>query len=578
MGKVRSKTGDGTTNQNINDLNVNQYWINDQVKKDVTAYNWSYPIGMQTQFYKGKDRILPSVMRLDVQTAMGISNSTKSPAYQNASILYDLIVRMNNANMPYDPVDLQIFVMALGEVWGMWRCLQRIYKVSNTYDPLNVTMPKVILDALGIDINEIRKRKVEFRAWINDYAIRMTNLSFPVDIDLFARKDELYLGLYGDENSDKAQFYLFNPVCFYQLDETDPSGTTLKPRPYWCTPNTASTVMDSHEQFAEGTPGTPAPSWIYDETGAEAGHSMLDRLMNIADDMMNALAGSSDVRRITADLRHAYSNFQTVDMLTEDAVVGRWHNYAMLTQIENARIIPQARQVLTQDGGNAVSIGYYFPYISQNPNINQGYLTFSYTGIPLSIYEQSSSAIYSNLTNDEKDAFMGVLREAYSYPKMLNVHSSEAPGADATMLMTRLLPTVSSDGEYLTVEQCGTEFIVAARMFFMTADGSTSRTGTVEYASVVNMSRNTTNATTASGPVKVRSAYIADQFAFAPQRLILDATNTRQASNMLVLEHFDIDQFAFADNDSLNLLHYNALLGQFRAPGYSYNSSSRKTN
>lgn len=573
MGKQRGRSNGEKVTENINGLNSSQYWVNDQLKRDVTCYNFSYPIGMQTEVFKGYSRIIPSVLRLDVQPAMGISDSVASPAYQNARILFDKIVRMNNATPPYDPVDLQLMMMAMAEVYGFWRFMQRIYKLSNTYDAMNISMPETVLASMGISMQDLRKRKVELRAWINDFALRMTTISFPSEVDLFARKDELYLGIYGDENSQKAQFYVFCPVCFYKLSETNPNGTTLEPMPIWYTKNSKTTAYSPLYQFVEGSVADNA-AWIPRTVGSTPGTTMLDVYMDMGNEMLNALLGSQDIVRICADIRNAYSSFMTVDMLTEDAECGRWHNYAMLTQIENARIIQPARQVATQDSGNPTAVGPYFPYFSQNAGVNAGYLTFKYLSIPLGF--SGNDKVLASMDNNMQSVMVSILRNVYSYKKMLNLHSTEAPDADAIMIMTRLLPTVSETSSSpwaIEVESCGTEIIVNATPWYLGQQMTSSEYASFAFASVVNPQRKTGQATTESvGPARIRAAYLGDQFNFCPQRILLDVSATTSTPSYEVYEHYDIDMFAFADNASLKLLHYNALLGQFRAPGYSYNS------
>lgn len=574
MARQRGRQNGSKVTENINGLNSSQYWVNDQLKRDVTCYNFSYPIGMSTQHFKGSYRIIPSVLRLDVQPTMGISDSVQSPAYQNARILFDKIVRMNNATPPYDPVDLQLMMIAMSEVYGYWRCMQRIYKLSNTYDPMNISMPETVLASMGININDIRKRKVELRAWINDFALRMTTISFPSEVDLFARKDELYLGIYGDEDSQKAQFYVFYPVCFYKLSETDKNGTTLEPLPIWYQKNNKTTAFDPKVQFVEAT-GPDNASWVPRTVTSAPGGTMLDVLMNMGNEMLNALLGSSDVVRICADIRNAYSSFMTVDMLTEDAECGRWHNYAMLTQIENARIVQPAKQITSQDGGNPVDVGPYFPYFSQDPGINKGYLTFSYHSTPTGLF--ANRFVLSTFDNAKSLALANLLREAYSYTKMLNLHSTEAPDADAIMIMTRLLPTISETSQIpwsLDVSACGTEIIVNATPWFWGQQHSSEEFASFAYASLVSPTRATSKAVQdAVGNNRIKAAYLGDQFNFCPQRIMIDLSNlTSSMTGYDVYEHYDIDMFAFADNKSLELLHYNALLGQFRAPGYAYNS------
>lgn len=530
-----------------------EYFLSDQAKRDVANYNWYNPLGMKFPYYlktvpNAEITSVPLLAVFDVCPTIGVTNDPTSATNLQARTMYNYIVRINNKNVSYEPVDLQIAILAEQSLYSFLVWAGRLYAMANTMSTFHRAIPEIWLEANNVDVEDMRKKRSDYRAWLNNFSARAGLLAMPANMSFYNRPIELFSNVYADENNIKSQFYMFRPTHFWAFDEFGPNGGRLIPVPLLN--KEPSTIPASYNQWGDNITNFPA-----------RGKMKVDDIIAMGNRLLEPLLSSEEIGNISADIYKAYGpgNLIKMPIMAEDAQITPWHDYKILSMIENMNIIPKARTI--NSSGSAV--GMFYPTLDQDPNFNKGNLTFKYYG-----YIDSTSNITAH--NEVQQGYA----EMYSQNYMLNMHNDDTPSTDDVMNVTRWIPTTNLNmTEYgpaalAEVTSCGTELITDLNIYRLKWSSDKSNNTTYD---VTNMPSSIAYGNSMFGIYTgvLDRLVMLEQFNYHPMFRYLDIVTYGSSSAYYERLFASLDQYTFLSHDNIRRLHDVALAGQFNVPGYT---------
>lgn len=529
----------------------------------VGNYNWSLPLGTSVpygdqwsaKFGAWRQESLPVLQTFDVNMNLGVSENVNDPAYTLATTMFNYIIRINSANVPYDPVDIELAMFAASQVYAFIAASKRIYRLLNTYSMHNRSLPRVLFDAHDLDFNSFNKQTSDFKAWMDEYILFASQLAFPADVPFFDNFDQLFSNVYVDSSNEKAQMYMFIPDCFYYYDELTEAGR-LCPIPLRSV---------KCEGVADNEFGAPWTSTVGTQIWEARDHKITAaEWMEIGNRMLYPLIQSQDINRINADIFKAYgaNKLHKIDLLPIGESLNALYDPMILAQIENCVLLPHARVITEWDGYAPNSLGLYYPVISQNPSIQAGYLQFEY-------YPWSYAADNSLTIEDEDRSMWDKVMTEMDY--VLNWHGTNYPSPAEAMEIVRFAPTVLKAGMShgvkvpMRVSHCSTEILVGSRIYFMVYDeaaGSVSANSWVEFDGYCFAKGQDTTNNLFNKIAKL------DKFDWHMKVVYVQYEPVSGYQNTAVFQ--DMDTYSIVPIKDINQMHRIRIIGQFKCPGYDY--------
>lgn len=217
------------------------YALNEQLLKDAASFPYAWPLGNKLNFGQYTTHInrgsLPGVMTMHWIPTIGYSEDPTSAVNVASINTYTKVRHDNSGHANYDHADYMLYLLAMDSVYAMHAWMRRAYGVALTYSNVNRYYPRAVIQSMGIDFADLQSNLANFRAYINQYAVKASALAVPAKMSYMTKHYWMSEGLYYDSMQDKAQTYLFNPLYFYQFQlSTDevPVGK-LVPKPLFGT-------------------------------------------------------------------------------------------------------------------------------------------------------------------------------------------------------------------------------------------------------------------------------------------------------------------------------------------------------
>lgn len=167
------------------------------------------------------------VLRLDYLPYFGSFNSPTHPINIAAKRSYDVINSKNSRNPSYDPSDLMIYFIAVGQAWSLYEFGKRIVGIYNTFSPVNRYWWRPFIKSMGIDDISVANDIVSWRNAVNRLANKLNMLAVPKDIPYFDRAGFMNKGIYEDSPTAKASLYYFNPAAVMKYMPPTGEGSEL---------------------------------------------------------------------------------------------------------------------------------------------------------------------------------------------------------------------------------------------------------------------------------------------------------------------------------------------------------------
>lgn len=517
--------------------------IPDNLKRDIASFNWYKPVGTSVGA-RGWFNSVPVVAAIKVQPTLGITNSPSSPTNQMARIMYNYIVRINATTCPYEPVDLQMGILAVSELYKFTIWASRIYKYAQTYSIYNRAIPKLFFAAENISAEDILGNLTDYRAWLNNFMLKCGTLSFPGNLRYFQSIDELFTGVYVDEDTERAQFTIFSPHAFYKYDELGTEGGRLIP----ILPGFRRTSKVTDDLLAS----TPQHSNDWSDLGnpfAYDGELTFAKIKWIGEELLESLLRSEDICRICADIYKAYGTEKLLHftMVNEDDKLAILYSDDMNTMIENAILVGRPEidtQTTNLPNGNHI----YAPVVTQNTAINGGNLQFTFYGM--------------NRMGDQ----LGPLQKYFAEDFVYNVHNDKEVTADMMIDLARWTPTTEfvaygsgTTSATVRVKSCGTEILTEAYTYSLNSNGSVIMNNITSSALMDDR-----------GTVKDIFSTMAWINAFHHFPRVSPILTVTENGGPWYLENISFDKYAVIPQKDIEQIHDTYLLTQYQVPDYNY--------
>lgn len=408
-GNQTRNTGGTTTN------------IPEKLKKDIGSFNWLRPIGTPISAGNWINSV-PSVMGIKMYPTMGLANPTQgvnSPANQMARMVFNKVIGINATSAPYDPVDLQMGIYAMSELYKFTLWAKRIYEYTSAYSIYNRSIPEAFFLVEGISKDNIVNSLSDYRSWYNNFIIQCATLCCPGNIPFMQENDMLFKGVYCDENSSRAQMTVFTPYVFYSYDELTDSGTALMPiMPGYDALYTEAEMMQPNAVISD--------KWTSNHTAFAARKDITFKdIVKIGEDLLKPLLYSEDIMRMSADISRAYDANSLIkfESLDESDALPILYSEDMNMIVENMRLAGAFKIDNTRLELDSAAEGYtlrFCPAIKQNLGING----FAYSDLWVS----KTKTYEKHLKFAEAD-------------EIFNVHNDKEVTPDDMINMTRFYPT-----------------------------------------------------------------------------------------------------------------------------------------
>lgn len=326
------------------------YAANAELMKAAASYNFATTVGQKMPWLNALS--VPGICTLKWVPFIG----TGAPVQQAMNQKYSFTVHANSRNYAYNAPDQFMLILAGASLFSAISHGIRAYGIMRRFSGLDYYTPQALVTAMNFDYNDLRNNLPQMWFDLNEMISRSRQIWIPNDMPLIERWFWLNANIYKDGDSEKSQYYMFEPAGFWKLNETgQPTGTSLD----WV-------AWDS--TFVTSTPKT----W--------------QNYKDIINSMFDALLNSEDRGIMFGDLLKAYGadRIYTIGSITSDYSVEPTYNVEVLSQIENATIYPALVRTYVQENG---TLGATFPESTSGQAaaytvFGDGILNFHFKGQP----------------------------------------------------------------------------------------------------------------------------------------------------------------------------------------------------
>lgn len=316
-----SNRNNNSTRNTVPSNNPTFYSLNPGMVKNAGSLNFNTRLGAPlSTLYNGMpvytapgnflNASFPGVCTFRVVTGPGIANAATDPINTVANMIYQQIRVAISGVRDYDRQDVIAVIAAGYEIPALLSYIQRAYGFQFNWSADNKYKGEALAKFSGVSTAELTD-SANFRIQWSKVAGMFNSLNIPNVGYLAKRWFELYSGVYKDEDTDRAQLYMFSPYGCRMLEDVNPqvphSGFYLKYR-----------VFQPEESIFT--------------------------LLDYAKEMCQRLLDSEDFSTITGDIRKAYPNasIMMVPDIEELYTPPIGYDATVLSQIENATIFEGA--------------------------------------------------------------------------------------------------------------------------------------------------------------------------------------------------------------------------------------------
>lgn len=299
------------------------YAQNEQLLKDSASFSYNYPLGTTVTITdNSSDPIntaaVPGVMAIYCSPSYGGSSVANSPLNVAVRNIYSFVRHANSGHTNYDAPDLGIYLMAMDNIYSYISFLRRIYGVVMTFSYTNRYYPTAVVNAMGVDFEDIHQNLADFRAYINSLSVKVGSMCVPASMSVFARHMWMYEGYYVDTDQDKAQTFLYTPSGFFTYTlNADQSGMLVyKP------------LLD-------------ADNYVASAEFSDMKLLSFQALHDYGDAMIEPILRSEDMNIMSGDVLKAFGreNVYMLPMIPENYVVLPSFNEEVVDQMNNATLV-----------------------------------------------------------------------------------------------------------------------------------------------------------------------------------------------------------------------------------------------
>lgn len=166
----------------------------------------------------------PGIMQIDFIPTIG-STGINSPITVASNKIYSYVRHANSGSKNYDAPDLMTYLIHMNNVYMLWNWGKRAYGIATTWEMKNRYIPETLLEASGWNPIDIRENLAQLRYYLNYFASALNSICVPNTMPLFQRTSYLVSNVFKEDDTDKAQMYVFRPGVFYSANDLTPGLT-----------------------------------------------------------------------------------------------------------------------------------------------------------------------------------------------------------------------------------------------------------------------------------------------------------------------------------------------------------------
>lgn len=262
---------------------------------------------------------MPSVAEVDIQltTPHGDEDGWRT----GIRLLYQQLRTANSGRINYRVQDLEKYVQNVRALHAIDAFLCRLYRMTYTFRSTNSAIPRLLIEACGIDFDDIMTNAADLLMYVQRFS-QQVSISFPLNIDYYARTHWLFGNVFVDSNSHKPSFYVTN---FFRNQSE----------------NTTSTGVIYYE--SDGN--TPHPTWrqnkVFNSFGSgEYGFYTYSELVAECQRIKNSLLDDQIMSVIAGDIIKTFGDRAFIEPIIpkiDDGIVAIFDDYIM-NQFQNSTV------------------------------------------------------------------------------------------------------------------------------------------------------------------------------------------------------------------------------------------------
>lgn len=263
-----------------------------------------------------------------------------------ANQLYTFIRHANSGARNYEPADVMMYVLAMGDVYREMAQAYRILGTVQYFSFVNRALPSKMIMAMGIDYDDLKSNIANYRGEYNLLVKRVNSLAIPKYFKAFARAAFIASNWFMDSDSLRGQYIMFVKAGHYTYSPTSSeSGTEL--------------------------------TFTYDKPMNNIKFSqVLSRIKN----MLLPIETDTDALTMSGDILKAFADSELYQFATmdENAVIVPLMNEDVLAQVENmitlisyAGVGDTVDSIVTKlQSGNSLNVKQNAGQIKCNPKMS----------------------------------------------------------------------------------------------------------------------------------------------------------------------------------------------------------------
>lgn len=325
------------------------------------TYDYAYPV-IKVRYINPS----PGVQTHDLYSSstMGQKSAINLAGFK----LFSKLSAYTGRKAEYGPQDISTMILFMGEIISLVEYIRRVFGVGFTYSMRNRIYPKGIIEAMGVDSDDLFKNFSDYRMRFNASITRLNQIPIPKNIAYFDKCASLYEKIYTDSDSPMATCIVDVPCTTWSLDEAaSQQGSVLK----------------THD-------------WTRNKMDVDLGKQILGIYLVSLDYRIDELMNSSALQVVYTDLLNLATKVNTefwkFDYLSEGYMVMPEYNPNYLLQMHNSSVLGAPNQKSTLDNTFGVT-----PYNDVYPDANGNALFYN----PAFLKTQSlREAIIDSITPD----------------------------------------------------------------------------------------------------------------------------------------------------------------------------------
>lgn len=455
---------------------------------------------------------IPGILALEIELLPGTSPNENTPLNVASKNIYSFVRHANSGHSNYESSDLMLYLLAMDQLYSYHAFCTRIYGLTMAYSSNNRYIPKAVLQAMGVNVDDVQTNAAQLLTLLNRMKNEINSLAVPSTMSLFLRHNWMFSNLFIDEDIANGQYYLFKPSFFWKYSpKTSETGGQLLP----------STI----------------PYGGVDWT--------VKNLELYYNDLINQILPDEDMNIMSGDIMKAYGdNLFKLGEVPYGYMVTPVYSPEVLTQIQNATIIP--KNLLLPTSGSA---GTNTQSISQVNNM-----------IYTALWQTEAPTSTTLAASFWQSWYWLAAQKKFNCPIM-------NPTPEFNMIASRFTVIAPKYGDNQSVPftlnrtVTGSDIVVGMQITRFRYNGD----GTV---SIVNQSFTPTIAKSNLSNF-VPEITMISQFAFHPTLdFITPTANTTGKDTVITIDGylFNVQNMTVLDRQTVENMHQIALLSEFNVP------------